>query len=130
MITNIISIASVGLAITAYGFFVENKIKNDPTYKPACDLSDIISCSKPMNSSYGKLFKLSNTTLGMLYYLAMMTLAFFDCAYLAFLLAAAGVGMSVVFAYILYFKIRAICLICTSVYIINIILLITTYLYI
>ena len=127
MIMSIIVIACVGLVLSMYSFFVEQKIKADPSYKPACDLSDMISCSRPMQSQYAKLFKISNSILGLLFYIAMIVLGILDYAQLAFILSCAGVVASMGFAYLLYFKIRSLCLVCTSLYIVNILLLIASY---
>ena len=127
MIISVISIAMIGLVISAYGYFVESRIQADPTYKPACDISDIVSCSKPIRSKYGKLFLFSNTSLGFGYYTSMISLAAIDYAYLSFFLAIGGICASAIFAYILFFKIRAFCLICMSVYAVNVALLIATF---
>lgn len=130
MIISILLIALIGAAISTYASIVEQKIKDNPEYKPACDLSDIISCSKPMASPYSKLFFVSNTWLGLAYYGCMIILAIMNYATIAFYLACGGVAMSAVFAYLLYFKIKALCLVCTSIYLVNIALLVATYLYV
>jgi uncharacterized membrane protein len=123
----IVIIALVGVALSLYACIVEQKIKTNPEYKPACNLSDVISCTKPMESPYSKLFFISNTYLGIIYYCAMILLTVMGYNQLAFLLAISGVIMSAIFAYLLYFKIKALCLICTSIYLVNIALLIATY---
>ena len=120
----LIALAVVGFIVSLYGFLIELWIKKDPTYKPACDLSDRVSCSKPILSKYGKLLGVSNTILGMGYYLAVSALALFGFMDLLILVTAAGALASVGFAYILYFKIKSFCLICSATYAINIALLI------
>lgn len=127
MMTSIIIIALIGAAISVYACIVEQKIKNNPQYKPACDLSDVISCSKPMASPYSNMFIISNTYLGLAYYCAMILLAIMNYTVIAFYLALGGVAMSAVFAYLLYFKIKALCLVCTAIYAVNIALLIAAY---
>lgn len=127
MIISLILIASVGFMVSLYGYFVENTLKKDSTYQPACDISDKISCSKVIHSEYGKMFAFSNTILGMIYYASMIACAFFKYTYFAFFLASASICVSLIFAYILFFKIKSFCPICVSVYVVNIALLITTY---
>ena len=123
----IVALALIGFALSLYAFLIERWMKKDPTYKPACDLSDRISCSKPILSKYGKLFGISNTLLGMIYYAAVAVLALLGYYYLVQTLTIAGALASLGFAYILYFKIRSFCLICTATYAINIALLIASF---
>jgi vitamin-K-epoxide reductase (warfarin-sensitive) len=127
MIVSVMLIAAIGLCISLYGFFVESKISEDPTYHPVCDLSDRVSCSKTFLSPYGNILKFSNTVLGALFYATMILLAWLGYTQLVWYGALAAVLASVAFAYILFFKIQTICLICISIYIVNIALLIAAY---
>ena len=129
MVLSIMIIAVIGAALSVYACVVEQKIKNNPQYKPACDLSDVISCSKPMTSEYSTLFMLSNAQLSLVYYCSMIFLALMNYTTIAFYCALGGVVVSIGLAYILYFKIKALCLVCTSMYLINIALVVATYLY-
>lgn len=128
MIMTVFIIAAVGFALSLYGLFVEQKIKTNPAYKPVCDLSDRVSCSKPFLSPYGKLIKMPNRVLGLLFYAGMMLLAWCDYAELLWYGSVLSVLVSAVLAYILYFKIKALCLLCTSIYFVNLVLLYATYL--
>jgi vitamin-K-epoxide reductase (warfarin-sensitive) len=120
MITISLIIALIGLAISLYGINVERKLQQNAQYKAACDINDSISCSKPMLSEYNKMFGISNIWASALYYCAIIALILLNLPKLTLLLACAGVAVSAVFAYILYFKIQSLCLICTSLYIVNI----------
>lgn len=121
----IIVLAIVGFGISLYTYILEHKLKNNPTFKASCDLSDRFSCSKPILSPYGKLFMVSNALVGMLYYALTMILAIAH-AYTMLLIAALGAcGVSLVLAYILYTKIKTICILCTSLYIINFLILLS-----
>ena len=126
MMISVIIIALIGLAISVYGITIEHKLQQDAQYKPACDISDTISCSRPFFSPYGKMFGISNSKISALYY-CLIIIAIMNMNSTALLVTSAGVAVSVVFAYILYFKIRSLCLICTSLYIINITLVLTCY---
>lgn len=116
----VIIIAIVGLAISAYGITVERKLQRDAQYKPACDISDKISCSRAFLSPYGKMLGISNIWASVLYYCAVMILAMMKMTILTLVLTSIGVAVSAVFAYVLYFKVRSACPICTALYLVNI----------
>lgn len=126
MITTLI-LASVGLAISVYGITVERKLQENAQFKAACDINDQISCSRPMLSSYNKLLGISNIWASALYYVAIIILTVLNLDKFVLIIACAGVAVSVVFAYILYFKIRSLCLICTSLYVVNVLIAVTCY---
>ena len=123
MILSIFILALIGFCIALYDYIVEQKIKKTPDYKPACDLSDRISCSKPIKSEYGNLFLISNALVGMLFYALIAVLAWFNASMLLLITAIAGCLFSVFLAYILFFKIKSLCLVCISLYFINVLIL-------
>jgi uncharacterized membrane protein len=127
MMMTVIIIATIGLVISAYGITVERKLQQDAQYKAACDISDAISCTRPFLSPYGKILGISNIWASALYYCAMIALAMLNLNTITLMLACAGVAVTIGFAYILYFKIRSLCLICTSLYVVNIALAIACY---
>lgn len=129
MTISVMIIALIGLCLSGYAFFVEQKIAANPTYKPVCDLSDRISCTKPLGSKYGKFFGINNSLFGLIFYTIMIVAALFNAHALMTYGAFAACGVSVVLAYILYFKIHSFCLVCSSIYLVNICLLIATYRY-
>ena len=119
MLLPIMVLACAGLCITAYTYAVERRISNDPAYKPVCDISDRISCSKPMQSPYANLFFVSNALVGMGFYTVVLLLALFDARLLLAILTAGSCVASLGLAYLLYFKVKAFCLLCTALYVIN-----------
>ena len=123
----VIIIATIGLVISVYGITVERKLQQDAQYKAVCDISDAISCTRPFLSPYGKILGISNIWASALYYCAMIMIAIMNLPMIALILAYAGVAVTIGFAYILYFKIRSLCLICTSLYVVNIALAIACY---
>lgn len=128
MIVSIALVAIAGFVLSLYGYFIDGKIKQDPTYKPACDLSDRISCSKPILSPYGKLLYVSNALVGMAFYGLVFLLALLGFPHLIFVCACAALAASGVLAYILYFKVGAFCLLCHAIYAVNILLFVLSYL--
>lgn len=120
----VLILAIIGFCVALYSYFVESKMKADARYKPACDINDRISCSKAINSQYGTLFLLSNSVWGMIYYAAVAALALMGFHTLLIIATTLGVLASIGLAYLLYFKIKTLCVVCTSLYIINALLLI------
>ena len=123
MINVIIILAIIGFCISLYAYFTESKIKEDPNYHPACDINDRISCSAPLKSEYSNIFYFSNALMGMVYYILVGVLAYFGLHRLVLVATAGGAFMSLILAYLLYFKIKSLCIVCTSLYIVNILLL-------
>jgi vitamin-K-epoxide reductase (warfarin-sensitive) len=125
IITLILTIS--GFLISLYAFYIEKKMTKNPEYKPVCDLSDKVSCSKPIKSPYGKFFPVPNSIIGMIFYALMFLIALFGCQTLVFYGAVAACLVSIFLAYILLVKIKSYCLICFSMYVVNILLLISSY---
>jgi len=126
MQTEIIILSILGFILSSYALSIEKKFKKSK-YKPACDINDKISCTKALTSSYAKLFKIKNSILGIFFYILIIVLAITNQIQTIFYLAIAATAGSVFLAYISYFKLKTICIVCTSIYIINILLLIISY---
>lgn len=112
----------IGLGGSVYAYFLEKQLETNPAYKPACDISDRFSCVKPIKSKYAKLFGLSNGIVGIMFYALLAVSLFIGCAKCFTLLATAGLIACVWFAYILYVKIKTVCLVCTMLYVVNFLL--------
>ena len=125
MITVFLSLA--GLIVSAYALLVEYKLSKNPQYKPACDLSDRMSCTKPILSKYGRMFGFSNALLGIFFYAGMALIALLNMDRLVFAGAVIACVASLFFAWILYRKIKTVCLICNTIYLINGLLLVVSY---
>ena len=123
MMMTIFFLALIGFGISLYTYQLEQKLKKEPEYKPSCDINDRISCTKPIKSAYGNIFYFSNALMGMIYYLLVAALALLDASQLILIAAICGCLVSAVLAYFLYFKIKSLCILCTSLYIINILIL-------
>jgi len=123
MMPIIMLLAVVGLSISLYTYWLERKVKYEPDYKATCDLSDHVSCTKPMLSKYANIFYFSNALIGTSYYVLIALLAYFNAVHLLLLAALAGCCMSVFLGYLLYFKIKSFCILCTSLYVINFLIL-------
>ncbi len=118
----ILILAMIGLVISLYGIMVERKLQQDMQYKAVCDISDKISCTRPMLSQYNKMLGISNSLAAALYYLIIIIAIPLNQPELVMIITSVGLLITIIYAYILYFKIQSLCLICTSLYIINILL--------
>ncbi len=123
----VLILAIIGFVVSLYGFYIEEKLKKNPEYKPICDISDAASCTKPMKSSFGRIFGIRNTIIGMIFYAGIAVLTYLGYHQLALFTVVGACVVSVYLAYILYFKIKTICLICTVTYVVNAGLLVTSW---
>lgn len=123
MMIEIMILAVLGFGVSLYTYLLEQKVKKMPQYKPMCDISDSISCTKPMKSSYASLFYISNAFLALVFYVLIFILALFQLKPFLMVIVLAGCAMSCVLAYLLYFKIKSLCILCTTLYVINFLLL-------
>jgi uncharacterized membrane protein len=119
-------ISILGFMISFYAFVLEQRVKKDASYKPLCDINSWISCSKPILSKYGNIFYVSNALVGMVFYSIVAYLSIMSRANMLFFASLLAVIVSLILGYILYFKIKSLCLLCTALYLINIILLLMT----
>lgn len=113
----------LGFCISLYAYYIEQKAKSISGYKALCDISDYISCSKPVTSDYAALLYISNALVGMLFYAIIAALTLFGAYQLLLVAAAIATVVSIVLAYLLFVKIKALCLLCLSIYGINALIL-------
>lgn len=128
MIPEIYFIAMVGILLSVYSIYVERKLRQNRDYKAACDLSNRMSCSRTFSTSYGKTLGISNGVWGTLFYLGLIGLLYFGYFDFVFYGALFGVFYSMRLAYILYVKLKNFCPVCSSIYLVNILLLIFSWL--
>lgn len=124
---SIIALAIIGFILSLYIVIVEQKLKANPTYKPICNLSDRISCTKPLQSSFARPLGISNGLLGLLFYALIIIFALSGALLLVYYAAIAACLVSLILACILYFNIKIFCLVCSALYVINALLLLASY---
>ena len=117
----------LGLFLSCYALYVEWKTKKTRHYHAICDFSNHFSCSTAFTSPYGKLFGLPNAFYGILLYTLLTLLSVYALIPFIFYLAVLACISSVGLAYISYYKLKNFCAVCTSIYIINIALLLVSY---
>ena len=117
----------IGLILSIYALYVIKKSKKK-SYKPLCDISKNISCTKSFSSKEGKLAVLPNPWYGTLFYSIILILISLNQIKIIFFLSIFIGLITTYLAYISYIKQRNFCVVCTGIYIINFFLLIFSYL--
>ncbi|MDO8509112.1 MAG: vitamin K epoxide reductase family protein [Nanoarchaeota archaeon] len=128
MFNAFISIISIlGALFSVYAFKVELKSSRHENYKAVCDIHEKMSCTKAFTSPYGSIFGISNSLMGLYFYSLIFVLSFFSQFKAIFYLSILAVIVSIYLAYILFIKMKNFCIVCASIDIINVILLIVSY---
>lgn len=122
----IIILALIGFVLSLYAWHVERKVRMVKTYSPVCDISEHVSCSKAFSSIYGKHFGVSNGTYGLIFYVVIIALALMNMQTGIVVLSLISVIGSVYLASVLYIKLKNFCIICTGIYLINVLIFILT----
>nr|CAH7757896.1 unnamed protein product [Callosobruchus chinensis] len=122
----------LGLGLSLYTYVVELQLENDVRYKPMCDISPHMSCTKAFMSEYGKGFGIfgkssplhkPNSLFGIMYYSMIATLALSNSKFIttvSMVLIIISNIISLWFAYVLYFILYDFCIVCVSTYIVNV----------
>lgn len=121
-------ISLLGLALSWYAYNVEQYAGRKKGYFPLCDINSKISCTKALTSEYRKTFGVANTSYGIIFYLLVFALACIGEIQYILIISAFGVIASFYLAYLQYFKIKTFCLVCSATYLVNIALLVFSYL--
>lgn len=103
--------AVAGLLISLY--LAASALFNVPV---SCPNSQLINCERLLTSVYSKTFGISNTYLGVAYFVAVLVLSFAKKPILLALLTTAGMGFVAYFVYLEY-QIGSICIWCTGVHV-------------
>src|SRR3989344_6611041 len=123
METLIAIVSAVGFFLSLYALTVELKLEKNKNYKAVCDINDKISCTKTFSSGYGKLlFGIPNPVIGLMFYSLVFVLALLNYANIIFYLSVLSLIGSIGLWYVLQFKVKTICLVCYSIYLVNILL--------
>lgn len=135
-----LAVASLlGTLISCYGFYVEYRAESNHNYKAMCDISEVVSCTKVFSTEYGKGFgvvgkvlgkdsalNVPNGVFGLIFYTTLLITSYVRCGKVAAVqkwMAIASNFLSVYLAYLLYFVIQYLCVVCVSLYVVNAFLL-------
>ncbi|MBW2985390.1 hypothetical protein KY313_01930 [Candidatus Woesearchaeota archaeon] len=120
-------VSIIGFLLSIYAFSVEKKSEKSKSYKPLCDISKKISCTKAFASKYGRLAGVSNSFAGIFFYIIVFLLAFLGQLNYVFYLAIISVLGSLYLAYAQIMKVKSFCLVCSCIYLVNLLLLFFSY---
>ncbi|MFZ9519947.1 MAG: vitamin K epoxide reductase family protein [Silvanigrellaceae bacterium] len=118
----------VGFGVSLYALTLHMQTKAS-TQALTCDINDAVNCSKVIGGEYGEFMGLPLGALGMSYFGIVMAMAFVPAFLQAseswmarrqLIVATVGASVSLFLAYVSYFKVGAVCLVCTSVHAISI----------
>ena len=127
MISIIIILSIIGMLLSIYAFYIEKRVEENKKYKALCDISDKASCTKAFSSPYGKMFTIPNSLMGIIFYAVIIILALLNQTNSIFYLSILSLLITLYLAYILFIKLKNICIVCSLIYIINILLVIFSY---
>src|SRR4029077_16459650 len=105
-----------------YAYYLDYKLQANQNYNAACDINDQMSCTKVAKSPYSKTFGIPNALLGLAYYALIIGLVLTNQPQYLGYLVVGGLLATAYYAYLLFFVIKTICLVCTSTYIVNVLL--------
>jgi len=124
----ILIVAAIGFILSAYSLYIEKRKEMSESYKAVCDFNDRFSCTKTFTSEYGKMFGIRNSLSGIGYYIVIFGLVWFGFTNYAFYISILSILYTIYLAYAAYFKLKSYCVICHSIYLVNIILIVMLYL--
>ena len=119
----LVILAFIGLLFSGYAYLVKWKWQSNKKYKPWCDISDKVSCTKAFSSTYGFILGISNSLYGIFFYALIAFLAFQDKVVDVFILSLVAVCLSAYLSYLSYVKVRNVCVVCTAIYLLNLLFL-------
>lgn len=113
-------LAVFGLIVSLYALYVEWRYTRIRNFKPWCDISEKISCTKVLSSRYGHLLGIPNAAPGVVFYIIVWILAIIGGP--LFLITLFGVIASIYLAYTSFFELELFCVVCGASWIVNILL--------
>ena len=120
-------LAAAGFLLSLYSYFIDKKVAANKKYKAACDIADNMSCTDAAKSKYAAVGGVLNSVKGMIFYPLLAFLTFLGFSSLVFFLAVGSVLMTFYLAYASYIKLKNYCLICTSIYLVNLAIFLASY---
>lgn len=123
----ILSLALLGLGVSAYATFVHHKLLTDAAYTPPCDLSATFNCSQVYLSAYGSVQGVPVALGGVVWFAFVGLVAAFantspadakDHPAGAYVFAASTIGLAVILslAYATFFVLKTYCVLCLATY--------------
>jgi vitamin-K-epoxide reductase (warfarin-sensitive) len=129
----------LGAVLSLYTLYVELQLESNRNFKALCDINSWVSCSKVFMSKYGRSFglipkghplNLPNPVFGIFFYMTQMILTIFCGSDKTLIRAIIGLSIvsnlgSLYLGYILFFILHDFCVVCVTIYVINLFMLLT-----
>lgn len=119
-------LAVLGLLLSIYALYVKHRKKKNPLYKPFCDFRENVSCTKAFASAYSELTALPNMIWGILFYVLVFLGAWFNLTLVVTALSFLAVLLSCYLGYISYYQQKNYCVVCSAVYLVNVLILVSS----
>lgn len=118
MAPDLLLLSLIGLMVSLYAYAVRLRIRRDRTYKPLCDISEKVSCSKAFSSGFATTAGIPNPLFGILFYCGCALISLTEPGLMIWL-AVPGFIAVLYLAVISYIIQRNFCVVCSTVYLIN-----------
>jgi len=122
--TAIYILATIGLMVSIHIYYTYRKMLSDKKHKPYCDVSARVLCSASVMSPHGIFVGIHNGIWGIGFYLILPIFMYLMKIQVVFILSIIGVLIAARLAYILFWKLKKLCINCFIIYFVNILLLI------
>jgi len=119
-------LAILGFLSSSYAFWIYKSCQGGKNTAVLCNISNRFSCTKPITSRYGSFMGVANGLWGMIFYTLIFVLYAMGELNVIFTLSVLAVIGSIALAYVLYVKLKSFCIICNSIYLVNILLLLVS----
>lgn len=119
-----IILAFIGLLLSIYAYRITMHIKRVPSYKPICDISKRVSCTRAFLAKESHLLFVPNSAWGMIYYFLIIIFVEYGWTTWAFYLSTLALIVSLYLAYVLYYKQNNFCVVCWATHLVNLFLFI------
>ncbi|CAI5444724.1 unnamed protein product [Caenorhabditis angaria] len=127
----------LGIFVSCYALYVEIRSESDPEYIAMCDLNQLVSCTKVMNSEYSTGFgivklifgedsslNMSNAFYGVVGYFFLTIFQFFEILHPYFLTSISvkiGYLLNILSIYLFFIllHLQTLCIVCLTTYFVN-----------
>ena len=124
---SLIIVPILGFLLSFYAWYVGRQFNKNRQYKAVCDIRENFSCTQAFASPYGHIAGISNAAGGIFFYALIIGLAFYNqVTYILYVSLLSLLG-TLYLAYLQYFNIQNFCLVCTAIYVVNIMLAVFSY---
>lgn len=126
--TALIVLSALGLLASSYALFVHYRLITDPSYSPACEISETVSCQQVFRSQYGTVAGVPVAAGGAIWAGLILLLSVFGmrapksetaarAAGYTFLLSTVGLAAIFYLAYASFFVLHYVCVVCLTMYV-------------